>query len=257
MVSWVESRIVSDPKWPQCLITFAPSVFPAQLSKRNFRYWLRDPASQGTLQSFPPELGCPGLAWEFCWGGVGSGLQLLPYSQAFAFPFISFVPKIAMFLWLAEKYIYLCPQPCILRASCPEINIWQSGVSLCFYRMHSVLCALPSLCSHAFVGHVLKSMPKTCLHWFVQKSPKVEEEEEEETEKQPDPLHQIILHFSRNALTERRSAPPELPASPRHGSASPTPSSHGWQCLERGSQIWAPLLAALFFGHQETSRQTI
>lgn len=103
--------------------------------------------------------------------------------------------------------------------------------------MHSVLCALPSLCSHAFVGHVLKSMPKTCLHWFVQKSPKVEEEEEEETEKQPDPLHQIILHFSRNALTERRSAPPELPASPRHGSASPTPSSHGWQCLERGSQI--------------------
>uniref|UniRef100_A0A2K6G8I3 Ryanodine receptor 3 n=1 Tax=Propithecus coquereli TaxID=379532 RepID=A0A2K6G8I3_PROCO len=37
------------------------------------------------------------------------------------------------------------------------------------------------------------------------KSPKVEEEEEEEMEKQPDPLHQIILHFSRNALTERRS----------------------------------------------------
>ncbi|KAF4017270.1 hypothetical protein G4228_008671 [Cervus hanglu yarkandensis] len=36
-----------------------------------------------------------------------------------------------------------------------------------------------------------------------QKSPKVEEEEEEEVEKQPDPLHQIILHFSRNALTER------------------------------------------------------
>ncbi|KFO32898.1 Ryanodine receptor 3 [Fukomys damarensis] len=35
------------------------------------------------------------------------------------------------------------------------------------------------------------------------KSPKVEEEEEEEMERQPDPLHQIILHFSRNALTER------------------------------------------------------
>lgn len=31
----------------------------------------------------------------------------------------------------------------------------------------------------------------------------MEEEEEEEVEKQPDPLHQIILHFSRNALTER------------------------------------------------------
>ncbi|EDL27848.1 mCG131207 [Mus musculus] len=35
------------------------------------------------------------------------------------------------------------------------------------------------------------------------KSPRVEDEEEEETERQPDPLHQIILHFSRNALTER------------------------------------------------------
>uniref|UniRef100_F6XF06 Ryanodine receptor 3 n=1 Tax=Ornithorhynchus anatinus TaxID=9258 RepID=F6XF06_ORNAN len=36
-----------------------------------------------------------------------------------------------------------------------------------------------------------------------------EEEEagEEEKEKQPDPLHQVILHFSRNALTERRSEP--------------------------------------------------
>ncbi|KAG9481022.1 hypothetical protein GDO78_010331 [Eleutherodactylus coqui] len=35
------------------------------------------------------------------------------------------------------------------------------------------------------------------------KPKKSEEEEEEETEKKPDPLHQIILHFSRNALTER------------------------------------------------------
>ncbi|XP_064003828.1 ryanodine receptor 3 [Pogoniulus pusillus] len=35
-------------------------------------------------------------------------------------------------------------------------------------------------------------------------SPKKDEEEEEETEKkQPDPLHQIILYFSRSALTER------------------------------------------------------
>ncbi|CDQ93639.1 unnamed protein product, partial [Oncorhynchus mykiss] len=31
----------------------------------------------------------------------------------------------------------------------------------------------------------------------------VEEEEEEEVEIQPDPLHQLILHFSHNALTER------------------------------------------------------
>jgi ryanodine receptor 3 len=40
---------------------------------------------------------------------------------------------------------------------------------------------------------------------FVQKTQlKVEEEEEEEAEMQPDPLHQLILHFSHNALTERR-----------------------------------------------------
>ncbi|CAG5866319.1 unnamed protein product [Menidia menidia] len=32
--------------------------------------------------------------------------------------------------------------------------------------------------------------------------PKMEEEEEEEVRKQPDPLHQLILHFSHNALTE-------------------------------------------------------
>ncbi|XP_029937802.1 ryanodine receptor 3 [Myripristis murdjan] len=32
--------------------------------------------------------------------------------------------------------------------------------------------------------------------------PKVEEEEEEEVDQQPDPLHQLILHFSHNALTE-------------------------------------------------------
>ncbi|XP_028294206.1 ryanodine receptor 3 isoform X7 [Gouania willdenowi] len=32
--------------------------------------------------------------------------------------------------------------------------------------------------------------------------PKVEEEEEEVVRKQPDPLHQLILHFSHNALTE-------------------------------------------------------
>uniref|UniRef100_A0A8C9YIY5 Ryanodine receptor 3 n=1 Tax=Sander lucioperca TaxID=283035 RepID=A0A8C9YIY5_SANLU len=41
------------------------------------------------------------------------------------------------------------------------------------------------------------------LHGFVQKTqPKMEEEEEEVVRKQPDPLHQLILHFSHNALTE-------------------------------------------------------
>lgn len=40
----------------------------------------------------------------------------------------------------------------------------------------------------------------------LQKTPMkiVEEEEEEVAEIQPDPLHQLILHFSHNALTERR-----------------------------------------------------
>ncbi|XP_073497742.1 ryanodine receptor 1 isoform X6 [Phyllobates terribilis] len=35
------------------------------------------------------------------------------------------------------------------------------------------------------------------------KSSEAEEEEEEELEKKPDPLHQLILHFSRTALTEK------------------------------------------------------
>lgn len=43
----------------------------------------------------------------------------------------------------------------------------------------------------------------------LQKTPMkiVEEEEEEVADIKPDPLHQLILHFSHNALTERRSAP--------------------------------------------------
>uniref|UniRef100_A0A7N6ATK7 Ryanodine receptor 3 n=1 Tax=Anabas testudineus TaxID=64144 RepID=A0A7N6ATK7_ANATE len=42
--------------------------------------------------------------------------------------------------------------------------------------------------------------------WLERKTPMkiVEEEEEEVAEIQPDPLHQLILHFSHNALTERR-----------------------------------------------------
>uniref|UniRef100_A0A8C3HTP2 Ryanodine receptor 1 n=1 Tax=Chrysemys picta bellii TaxID=8478 RepID=A0A8C3HTP2_CHRPI len=38
-----------------------------------------------------------------------------------------------------------------------------------------------------------------------------EEEEEEQMEKNPDPLHQLILHFSRTALTEKRWVIPSLP----------------------------------------------
>lgn len=40
------------------------------------------------------------------------------------------------------------------------------------------------------------------LQFFNQKAMEEEEEEEEETETKPDPLHQLILHFSRTALTE-------------------------------------------------------
>uniref|UniRef100_A0A671PEV2 Ryanodine receptor 3-like n=1 Tax=Sinocyclocheilus anshuiensis TaxID=1608454 RepID=A0A671PEV2_9TELE len=49
----------------------------------------------------------------------------------------------------------------------------------------------------------LYNLPRYWL--FLQKTPMtvVEEEEEEEAEVQPDPLHQLILHFSHNALTER------------------------------------------------------
>lgn len=37
-----------------------------------------------------------------------------------------------------------------------------------------------------------------------QKAGKQEEEEEEVEDKKPDPLHQLVLHFSRTALTEKR-----------------------------------------------------
>ncbi|XP_067335750.1 ryanodine receptor 3-like isoform X1 [Channa argus] len=40
------------------------------------------------------------------------------------------------------------------------------------------------------------------LSMLTKTHPKVEEEEEEEVRKQPDPLHQLILHFSHNALIE-------------------------------------------------------
>ncbi|XP_057715471.1 ryanodine receptor 3-like isoform X6 [Corythoichthys intestinalis] len=42
----------------------------------------------------------------------------------------------------------------------------------------------------------------TLLSMLTKTQHKVEEEEEEEVRKQPDPLHQLVLHFSHNALTE-------------------------------------------------------
>lgn len=49
-------------------------------------------------------------------------------------------------------------------------------------------------------------MSMLLMHFFFflhQKALEEEEEEEEETETKPDPLHQLILHFSRTALTEK------------------------------------------------------
>ncbi|CAB1335142.1 unnamed protein product, partial [Coregonus sp. 'balchen'] len=51
--------------------------------------------------------------------------------------------------------------------------------------------------TYSFEEKLVQDLAKTQL--------KVEEEEEEEAEMQPDPLHQLILHFSHNALTERSS----------------------------------------------------
>ncbi|XP_043918075.1 LOW QUALITY PROTEIN: ryanodine receptor 1-like [Protopterus annectens] len=48
---------------------------------------------------------------------------------------------------------------------------------------------------HAFEDRMIDDL--------AQKSHEAEEEEEEQTEKKPDPLHQLILHFSRTALTEK------------------------------------------------------
>lgn len=53
----------------------------------------------------------------------------------------------------------------------------------------------------------------------LQKALEEKEEEEEEKETKPDPLHQLILHFSRTALTEKRweDATPQGPAGDGHG----------------------------------------
>ncbi|XP_073784038.1 ryanodine receptor 3-like isoform X2 [Danio rerio] len=50
---------------------------------------------------------------------------------------------------------------------------------------------------YSFEENLVQDLAKT--------QPKPDEEEEEITDTQPDPLHQLILHFSHNALTERSS----------------------------------------------------
>lgn len=57
------------------------------------------------------------------------------------------------------------------------------------------------------MGEVIEGDSRNTLHKPLlspQKAGEQEEEEEEVEEKKPDPLHQLVLHFSRTALTEKR-----------------------------------------------------
>lgn len=76
----------------------------------------------------------------------------------------------------------------VLSLSVWDINIVSASDQLQISLRASVVLMLTEL----FCGRVQKTQPK------------VEEEEEEEVREQPDPLHQLILHFSHNALTECR-----------------------------------------------------
>lgn len=60
------------------------------------------------------------------------------------------------------------------------------------YLLHLYLIFLSALTFLCFICAYQKAMEQE------------EAEEEEEKETKPDPLHQLILHFSRTALTEKR-----------------------------------------------------
>ncbi|GAB5572618.1 ryanodine receptor 3 [Prionailurus iriomotensis] len=81
-------------------------------------------------------------------------------------------------------------------------GLFQNGPSVQLAQMHRSI----NLFLHGYQRFWIETEEYSFEEKLVQdlaKCPKVEEEEEEETDKHPDPLHQIILHFSRNALTER------------------------------------------------------
>lgn len=109
MSRWVESRIASGLKWPQCSITLpSPPHRPPHISspalQEKFQVWLRDPASRGALQGFPPELRCPGLAWEFCWRG--SAAPPLWPGYCFSFHLIwTWNGNVSLIGW--EQYIFM------------------------------------------------------------------------------------------------------------------------------------------------------
>uniref|UniRef100_A0A3Q3W1X0 Uncharacterized protein n=2 Tax=Percomorphaceae TaxID=1489872 RepID=A0A3Q3W1X0_MOLML len=78
----------------------------------------------------------------------------------------------------------------------PLYNLPRHTNNNCFLNTYRHIC-LEIMHENTDYGSLLSMLTKT--------QPTVEEEEEEEVRKQPDPLHQLILHFSHNALTERSS----------------------------------------------------
>lgn len=229
MLSQVESRIVLAPKWPQSCVTLAPSLFQPSSPRASSD---ERPSLLVTVQGCPPELGCPELAWVL----LIEVWRASAVVRLWFFLSSCFNPKLECFLeW--KKNIHSCAEHCTLRASVLK-KIHDIVVSLCAWSlMHSVPCALPSLCSHAVVWHMLKSTPKTCLHWSVE-----------------------IPQGWRgggggDGKAARPTAPDRSPLQPQcshreevstfRAPAPPTPSSHGWQCLQRGCQSQATLLAAL------------
>lgn len=70
-----------------------------------------------------------------------------------------------------------------------KVQKFQEAVARC--------CFMKGVISDQLTVHMCDLLQKTPMKI-------VEEEEEEVAEIQPDPLHQLILHFSHNALTERR-----------------------------------------------------
>uniref|UniRef100_A0A673MWT3 Ryanodine receptor 3 n=1 Tax=Sinocyclocheilus rhinocerous TaxID=307959 RepID=A0A673MWT3_9TELE len=76
---------------------------------------------------------------------------------------------------------------CSLRLRHRSINLFLTGYQRLWIEAEM----------YSFEEKLVQDLAKT--------QPKTDEEEEEITDTQPDPLHQLILHFSHNALTERSS----------------------------------------------------
>lgn len=71
-------------------------------------------------------------------------------------------------------------------------------------HMIFLVVMVPASCNVGILLHPKQNFRPKQTSKYAQKSATKSEEEEEEFDKTPDPLHQLILHFSRTALTERR-----------------------------------------------------